>query len=490
MNIFKCNSCFINPDGAAFDPAVETAVAVATTSLSEGTTPNSVAEFTGNSNAVVFSQTTLVENGSFTKLLALDGSTTKTLLNEAGDITLRSDGRLYVGQTGKTSMRVFEPDMATSYPLNIAGTLTGILAGKTSKAMPEGSAEQEIARTVGLKKYEMKDHLGNVRSVVSDLLTATGSGTTAPTNDAQVLAYYNYYPFGLKMEGRYTDGNGYRYSYNGKEDDNEVTGWQDYGFREYDRRTIRFISPDPLIIKQQKYSWYSPYQFAGNKPIQCLDLDGLEEVTYLYYNDYSKLDKKGVPTATKLMAMYVKTHDEQGNKLPFSRVAKWGTPESQSTWDDITFDQIYDRPSGFEKFMNNDNWEGTEGFFEYGLPTMLNTVSLFVGGAGLYKGALQGTLKLSDKIIGGIGMGFDAVELTGANKALDGTKGEIVYDFLKLGSDATSLRQGIVPILKKEADNIDKANTALDGISIIQTGVKYYNKKQEDTNNSKVKEKK
>lgn len=36
----------------------------------------------------------------------------------------------------------------------------------------------------------------------------------------------------------------------------------------------RFLSVDPLT---SSYPWYSPYQYAGNTPIQAIDLDGLEE---------------------------------------------------------------------------------------------------------------------------------------------------------------------------------------------------------------------
>ena len=35
----------------------------------------------------------------------------------------------------------------------------------------------------------------------------------------------------------------------------------------------RFMSVDPLA---PEYPWYTPYQFAGNTPIQAIDLDGLE----------------------------------------------------------------------------------------------------------------------------------------------------------------------------------------------------------------------
>ena len=48
----------------------------------------------------------------------------------------------------------------------------------------------------------------------------------------------------------------------------------DYGFRIYDPSIARFLSVDPLTAS---YPWYTPYQFAGNKPIVAIDLDGLEE---------------------------------------------------------------------------------------------------------------------------------------------------------------------------------------------------------------------
>lgn len=82
----------------------------------------------------------------------------------------------------------------------------------------------------------------------------------------------------MQMPGRsYNAGTGYRYGFNGKENDNEVKGTgnqQDYGARIYDTRVGRFLSVDVLT---SNYPWYSPYQFAGNTPIQAIDIDGLEE---------------------------------------------------------------------------------------------------------------------------------------------------------------------------------------------------------------------
>ena len=79
------------------------------------------------------------------------------------------------------------------------------------------------------------------------------------------------------MTGRkFSAGTGYRYGFNGKENDNEVKGegaQYDYGFRIYDPRTGRFLSTDPL---KKNYPMLTPYQFASNTPIAAIDLDGLE----------------------------------------------------------------------------------------------------------------------------------------------------------------------------------------------------------------------
>ena len=104
---------------------------------------------------------------------------------------------------------------------------------------------------------------------------------------ADVLTVDVYYPFGMLMPGRkYTAGDGFRYGFNGKENDDEVKGeanQQDYGLRIYDSRIAKFLSSDPLSMA---FPYYSPYQFAGNTPIQAIDLDGGEPKGYKWNNPY------------------------------------------------------------------------------------------------------------------------------------------------------------------------------------------------------------
>ncbi len=82
------------------------------------------------------------------------------------------------------------------------------------------------------------------------------------------------------MTGR-TESMTYRYGFNGKEKDPSGQ-WSnqthyDYGFRIYNPTIGKFLSVDPLT---KSYPELTPYQFASNTPIQAIDLDGLEAVTY------------------------------------------------------------------------------------------------------------------------------------------------------------------------------------------------------------------
>ncbi|MFZ4798973.1 MAG: RHS repeat domain-containing protein, partial [Bacteroidia bacterium] len=84
------------------------------------------------------------------------------------------------------------------------------------------------------------------------------------------------YLYSKPVKGLQGYGLGYGFSFNGKENDNEVMGagnWQDYGARMYNPRLGRFPNPDP---KAKLYPMLSTYQFASNTPIQAVDLDGKE----------------------------------------------------------------------------------------------------------------------------------------------------------------------------------------------------------------------
>lgn len=127
-----------------------------------------------------------------------------------------------------------------------------------------------------LRRYELTDHLGNVRVAISDVKRGIGGGDVVDGYAAEVLNTADYYPFGMMMPGR-TSGEAYRYGFNGKEQDAEVAGtgnWYDYGFRVHNPRLGRFVSVDPLA---NSFPYYTPFSYAGNQVAWAMDLEGAEQ---------------------------------------------------------------------------------------------------------------------------------------------------------------------------------------------------------------------
>ena len=81
-----------------------------------------------------------------------------------------------------------------------------------------GSSNQEVyTRQLGLKRYELTDHLGNERAVVSDKKILQADGLFQP----DVHQSTAYYAFGQEQSGRLQvqAPDAHRYGYNGKEKD-------------------------------------------------------------------------------------------------------------------------------------------------------------------------------------------------------------------------------------------------------------------------------
>ena len=80
------------------------------------------------------------------------------------------------------------------------------------------------------------------------------------------------------MPQRQFNAGNYRYGFNGMEKDDKgefgATVYN-YGFRIYNPNIAKFLSVDPL---SKEYPMLSSYQFATNRPIDGIDLDGLEYV--------------------------------------------------------------------------------------------------------------------------------------------------------------------------------------------------------------------
>ncbi len=149
----------------------------------------------------------------------------------------------------------------------IAGDYTGSVITSTAPANYARHLE-------GLKRYELKNHLGNVLATVSDKRDVVDNALAVEYYTPKVDNPSFYYPFGSLMPGLSDLGGDHRYGFNGMEKDDEVKGngnSLDFGARIYDPRIGRWLSPDPY---EKLYTPIAPYAFALNSPIKLLDEDG------------------------------------------------------------------------------------------------------------------------------------------------------------------------------------------------------------------------
>jgi len=127
-----------------------------------------------------------------------------------------------------------------------------------TKTIEDGDPVSPLEITI---RYQYSNHLGTACLELDDT--------------ADIISYEEYHPFGTTSyrSGRnQVDVSLKRYKYVGKERDEE-TGLYYYGARYYADWLCRFVSVDPL---QFKYPELTPFQYASNRPITLIDIDGLE----------------------------------------------------------------------------------------------------------------------------------------------------------------------------------------------------------------------
>ena len=112
-----------------------------------------------------------------------------------------------------------------------------------------------ITQKDSTKQFNVVDHLGSVRE------------TFVVKGAAQSWKGYDYKPFGDTLLSDRQNRIGY-----GSEERDEESRYFNFGFRQYDPLTGRFLSPDPLF---EKFTFYSPYQYAYNNPVSFKDPTGL-----------------------------------------------------------------------------------------------------------------------------------------------------------------------------------------------------------------------
>jgi RHS repeat-associated protein len=204
--------------------------------------------------------------------------------------------------TGWTHIAVVYTNKVPSLYVNGVFKKTGLTSTKTAVHPGFGFMGNPNGNFVG-GVDEIR--IWNVSRTAAELLAAFN--TTVPTNSTSLAAYWplnegkgavvrdasnhgldhalvNYSAWsatGATVTGTSaTDGNEYRYGFNGKEADSqgdEIGGDPSYDFEEriYSPRLGRWLSPDP---KANKYAMDSPYMFAGDCPILMIDPDGNEKI--------------------------------------------------------------------------------------------------------------------------------------------------------------------------------------------------------------------
>jgi RHS repeat-associated protein len=137
------------------------------------------------------------------------------------------------------------------------------------------SSDSTFTRTLSTKSYELKDHLGNVRTVVSDIKNSSLNASNTPANfSADITMVSDYYSYGMQMPGRTYQSSNYKYGFQGKEKDDELKGASnsyDFGARLYDPRVGRWLSTDPLESKDPSRSTFCA---MADNPIKMIDPDG------------------------------------------------------------------------------------------------------------------------------------------------------------------------------------------------------------------------
>jgi RHS repeat-associated protein len=160
---------------------------------------------------------------------------------------------------------------------------------KFIEAADGGVAQQQVASSVGSAGATLG--LMNIKAPKNGYVYVYVSNRSdqhvyfdnlqAGITRGNIIEENHYYAYGLKIAaissrkaGDVNEGklNNY-YLYNGKEIDEEADlGWYDYGFRNYDPQTGRFVQIDPLT---DDYPLLSPYQYATCDPVNNIDVDGL-----------------------------------------------------------------------------------------------------------------------------------------------------------------------------------------------------------------------
>ncbi|WP_338236763.1 RHS repeat-associated core domain-containing protein [Persicobacter diffluens] len=239
----------------------------------------------------------------------------------------------------------------TAYSRDASGKLLSIYSGPASGNLKQVEIPIYGASRLGMlvigatfeqEQYELKDHLGNIRTILKHPTDSVPSIT---------LGYSDYYPFGLRM-ARYTNP-GYRFGYQGDfaEDDTGENGFNVFEARLYDPVLGRWTTVDPA----RQYA--SGYVGMGNDPVNGVDPDGrFQWKTQAYIAAFLMGGGGQVGYAEDLGEYYVGYQTELDGGIQYTRHVDL-TLETKFSFDLSIGVQIGEYISGIEGFeLNLASW--------------------------------------------------------------------------------------------------------------------------------------
>ncbi|OWP74027.1 RHS repeat domain-containing protein [Flavobacterium oreochromis] len=216
---------------------------------------------------------------------------------------------------------------------------------------------------------------------------------------------YYYYPFGSLIPNRHGYSKDYRYGFQGQEKDDQIKGEGNsvnYEARMQDTRVGRFLSIDPLA---NKFPWYSPYQFAGNTPIQAIDLDGAEEyhytriwvngkpiLKYTHSNDIYEYKWNPHKDTESTVGFYLWEQVKNPRKLYVVHEEREGTWEEFDKVKFVTYDETWTYTSHDNMVENKDGDYGGERYQFYamkGLQAVSEEQRMQGGGGSTVSGSVE-----------------------------------------------------------------------------------------------------